>query len=275
MRFPKRVTIYCLAALHFHAVSQSYRGRESTYRALCDVDLAAAQGRFVSVVGPSGCGKSTLLQVAAGLLTPDAGRLEVFGEELKGINTRAGVMFQQDALLAWKTVAENIALSLIFQGVRKSDAVHKAGDWILRVGLQGFGASYPYQLSGGMRKRVALAQCWMRNPDIVLMDEPFSALDVHTRMRMESLILDLWQGSGKTVLFVTHDLEEAIALSDEVAVMTAGPGSRVLRVHKVGLPRPRNLLDIRTEPGFGDLYRTIWQDLRGEVLASYERRNKV
>ncbi len=194
----------------------------------------------------------------------------MFGEPLAAINRRASYMFQQDALLPWKNVLDNITLGLDFQGKDVAGAKALGRDWIKRVGLDGFAESFPYQLSGGMRKRVAMAQSWIVDPDIVLMDEPFGALDVHTRLRMESEILALWTGSGKTVLFITHDLEEAIALSDEVVVLSAGPGSTIVARHRVDLPRPRNLIDLKTDPGFTRLYSTIWSGLRSEVLKSYE-----
>ena len=183
-------------------------------------------------------------------------------------------MFQQDALLPWKTVEENIALGLQFRRRPYREALAEANNWIRRVGLDGFSGRFPYQLSGGMRKRVAMAQCWIVDPDIVLMDEPFGALDVHTRHRMEGEILDLWAESRKTVLFITHDLEEAIALSDQVVVLSSGPASSVVARHDVDLPRPRNLLDLKTDPRFTELYRIIWSDLRKEVLRSYERNHE-
>jgi NitT/TauT family transport system ATP-binding protein len=254
-----------LTAIRFEGVSKQFGG----YTAIQNVDLDVSAGAFVSVVGPSGCGKSTLLNLAAGLTTPSAGSVSIFGELLNGLNRRAGYMFQQDALLPWKTVAGNVALGLRFRNA--PDAESQARDWIARVGLQNFADAYPSQLSGGMRKRVAMAQSWIVNPDILLMDEPFSALDVHTRLRMESELLALWTASPKTVLFVTHDLEEALALADEVVVLSAGPASRVVNRYAVDLPRPRDLIDIRTEPRFAELYRQIWADLRQEVLASYER----
>ncbi|MBK5291729.1 MAG: ABC transporter ATP-binding protein [Acidobacteriia bacterium] len=241
------------------------------HTALEGVSFDACAGTFLSVVGPSGCGKSTLLHIAAGLLQPTRGSVFVFGQRLDGVNHRASYMFQQDALLPWKNVRENVALGLTFRGRSAAESNQLAAEWIRRVGLDGFGDSYPAQLSGGMRKRVAMAQSWIVDPDIVLMDEPFAALDVHTRLRMENEILDLWAGSGKTVLFITHDLEEAIGLSDEVAVLSVGPGSRIIARHKVDLARPRNLLDIRTESRFQELYKTIWSGLRQEVLRSYER----
>ena len=247
--------------------------RFAGYSALEDITFDVNPGRFVSIVGPSGCGKSTLLNMIAGLLAPSSGVVEVFGDPLAGINRRASYMFQQDALLPWKTVLGNIQLGLTFRGQTGPDAAGEAKAWIERVGLQGFGDRYPHQLSGGMRKRVAMAQCWIVKPDLVLMDEPFAALDVHTRLRMEGEILGLWAGSGETVIFVTHDLEEAIALSDEVILLSAGPGSRLVGRYPVDLARPRNLIDIRMEPRFNELFRAIWSDLREEVLKSYERNN--
>ena len=252
----------------------SFRGvtkRFDTYTAVSGITLDVDEGRFVSIVGPSGCGKSTLLNMAAGLAAPTEGEVLVFGEPLRGINTQASYMFQQDALLPWKTVRENIELGLLLRGVSKEAAAESAIAWVKRAGLDGFAGSYPYQLSGGMRKRAAMAQSWIVDPRMVLMDEPFSALDVHTRHRMESAVLDIWSGSAKTVLFVTHDLEEAISLSDQVVVLSAGPASGIVGCYDVGLPRPRDLLDIKTEPAFQSLYKLIWTDLREEVLRSYER----
>jgi len=254
----------CVNALEFENVSKRF----GDYAALDTIGLEVPAGTFVSVVGPSGCGKSTLLNVAAGLLEPSRGSIRVFGEELRGLNRRAAYMFQQDALLPWKTVRANIALALTFRGI---DAAAKTKEWITRIGLDGFADSYPAQLSGGMRKRVAMAQSWIADPDLLLMDEPFSALDVHTRLRMESELLELWTSSKKTILFVTHDLEEAIAMSDEVVVLSAGPASHIVNRYAVDLARPRDLINIRTDPRFHDLYRTIWTELREEVLASYAR----
>ncbi len=259
------------AAVSLRGLTQRFRSAAGSYIAIQDIDLDVRPGCFVSLVGPSGCGKSTVLNLVAGLTIPTEGTVEVFGEPLRGLNRRASYMFQQDALLPWKTVLDNVLLGLTLRGRDGAEGQALGRDWVRRVGLPGFENAYPHQLSGGMRKRVAMAQSWIVDPDLMLMDEPFGALDVHTRQRMESEILDLWAGSGKTVLFITHDLEEAIALSDEVAVMSAGPGSRIVARHQVDLSRPRHLLDIKTEPRFGELYRTIWSDLRQEVLKSYER----
>ena len=245
--------------------------RFSGYTAVQDITFDVATARFVSIVGPSGCGKSTVLNMIGGLLAPSSGVVEIFGEPLAGINRRASYMFQQDALLPWKTVLGNIQFGLDLRGRDRDAAREHATAWIERVGLDGFADRYPYQLSGGMRKRVAMAQAWIVNPDLLLMDEPFGALDVHTRMRMESEILGLWTESKQTVIFVTHDLEEAISLADEVFVLSAGPASRLVGRYAVDLARPRDLIDIKLEPRFHELYRSIWSDLRQEVLKSYER----
>ena len=256
-----------MSAIRFERVTKRF----GAYTAVENIDLEVRPESFVCVVGPSGCGKSTLLNLAAGLSAPSEGSVGIFGERLTGLNARAAYMFQQDALLPWKSVLGNVMLGLRFRGVPRAEAEQRARDWVARVGLQGFADSYPSQLSGGMRKRVAMAQSWIVDPAILLMDEPFSALDVHTRLRMETELLALWTASRKTVLFVTHDLEEALALSDEVVVLSAGPASRVVSRHTVDLERPRNLLDIRALPRFGELYGRIWAELRAEVLESYER----
>ena len=242
------------------------------YRALEDVSLSIPAGAFVAIVGPSGCGKSTLLNIAAGLLPPSAGSVRVDGTALAGLNRQATYMFQQDALLPWKTVRDNVALGLTLAGSPKTDAHARANQWLERVGLGEFASHYPSQLSGGMRKRVTMAQNWVLNRSQMLMDEPFSALDVHTRQLMESELLSLWDASGdaarRTVVFVTHDLEEAIALADEVVVLSAGPASRIVATHPVPLARPRDLLELRTSAAFVDIYRAIWSVLREEVVRS-------
>jgi NitT/TauT family transport system ATP-binding protein len=240
------------------------------YTALRDVTFSVRPQQFVALVGPSGCGKSTSLALIAGLDAPSAGSVRVRGREVDGIGAGVGFLFQRDALLPWKTVRDNVALPLVLRGVAAPERRARVADFIARVGLRGFEKYYPHQLSGGMRKRASLAQTLVYDPEILLMDEPFSALDVQTRNLMEDELLALWQGSGKTVVFVTHDLEEAIALADEVVVMTAGPG-RVKATYDVDLPRPRNVQEVRFEPRFVALYQATWKDLRDEVLESYER----
>jgi NitT/TauT family transport system ATP-binding protein len=242
------------------------------YTAVRDISLTVPRGRFVSVVGPTGCGKSTLLNAAAGLMPPTEGTVRIDGEPLSGLNKRASYMFQQDALLPWKSVLDNVTLGLRLRGVPARERDDQGREWLEKVGLGAFAAAYPYQLSGGMRKRVAVAQSWIVDPDFIFMDEPFSALDVQTRQLMEDELLRLWTGSGKTVMFVTHDLDEAIGLADEVVLLSAGPASRIVGTYPVDLPRPRDLMDIRTTPQFLEIYRTIWSDLKNEVMKSYERR---
>ncbi|MHA7277908.1 ABC transporter ATP-binding protein [Arthrobacter sp. Hz1] len=240
-----------------------------TYFAVKDIDLKVEPGRFVSIVGPTGSGKSTILNMAAGLLEPTSGSVQSFGEPVIGVNRRASYMFQQDALLPWKSVIDNVSLGLIMAGVSKADAYSESRRWLEKVGMKNFADRYPHQLSGGMRKRTAVAQAWIVDPDILLMDEPFSALDVQTRQIMENELLQLWQESGKAVVFITHDLDEAIALSDEVLILGAGPGSTVVGSYKITIPRPRDLLDIRDDPQFVELHREIWGRLKVEVSKTY------
>ncbi len=242
------------------------------YTAVSDVTLTVGVGEFVSVVGPTGCGKSTLLNVGAGLLAPSRGRVRVFGQPLAGINTRAGYMFQADSLMPWRTALGNVMAGLEFRGVPPGQAREQAQGWLERVGLGAFGDRYAHQLSGGMRKRTALAQTLALDPDIILMDEPFSALDVQTRQLMENEVLSLWAGGSrgrKAVLFITHDLDEAIAMSDRVVVMSAGPASRPIGEFTIDLERPRDVAEVRTEPRFVELHRAIWEVLRDEVLEGY------
>jgi NitT/TauT family transport system ATP-binding protein len=239
------------------------------YTAIADVSLRVAPGEFVSVVGPTGCGKSTLLNVAAGLLSPSRGEVRVFGETLDGLNARAGYMFQSEALMPWRTALSNVTAGLEFRGIAQSEARRLGEAWLERVGLSGFGDRYPHQLSGGMRKRTALAQTLVLDPDIILMDEPFSALDIQTRQLMENELLRLWAAKRKAVLFITHDLDEAIALSDRVVVFSAGPAARLLGSFEIDLPRPRDVAEVRVSPQFIELHRAIWDVLRDEVLKSY------
>ena len=246
-------------------------GGGTPYTAVRDVDLCLGDGEFVAIVGPTGCGKSTLLNVAAGLLTANTGMVEVFGKKLVGLNRRAGYMFQADALLPWLTARGNVAFGLELRGVGRAEAAERAEAWLARVGLTGFGERYPQQLSGGMKKRVALAQVLVLEPKILLMDEPFSALDIQTRQLMENELLDMWSADRKSVFFVTHDLEEAISLADRVVVMSSGPGTSPVAEFTVDIPRPRDVTEIVQSPHYLDLHRRIWDILKKEVLKSYER----
>ena len=239
------------------------------YQAVSQINLDVAPGEFVAVVGPTGCGKSTLLNAAAGLLQPSAGKVGILGEPLRGLNLKAGYLFQLDALMPWKTALQNVAVALESQGVAGKEADERARAWLARVGLRAFTDRYPHMLSGGQKKRVALAQVLIRDPKILLMDEPFGPLDAQTRQIMGNLLLDLWSKDRKAVMFVTHDLEEAISLSDRVVVMSAGPAAGIVGDYRVSLKRPRDIADIRLDKDFHEIHRQIWQTLKVEVQKAY------
>jgi NitT/TauT family transport system ATP-binding protein len=244
------------------------------YTAVRNTTLRIHAGEFVSVVGPTGCGKSTLLNISAGLLAPSSGEVRVFGQPLRGTNARAGYMFQSEALMPWRNALGNVMVGLQYRGVPDSEARAQAQAWLERVGLSDFGDRYPHQLSGGMRKRTALAQVLAPDPDIILMDEPFSALDVQTRQLMENEVLDIWAAKKKAVLFITHDLDEAIAISDRVVVLSAGPGTHPIGEFTIDLPRPRDVAEVRHQPRFVALHTQIWNVLRDEVLKGYTQQLK-
>jgi NitT/TauT family transport system ATP-binding protein len=270
------VTTSEMPALRFDCITCRFADRSrrlESYTAIRDVTLSVGKGEFLSVVGPTGCGKSTLLNVAAGLLAPSSGRLTVFGEELSDLNRKAAYLFQAEALMPWCSATDNIAAGLQFRGVSKAEARAQATEWLVRVGLAAHGDKYPHQLSGGMRKRVALAQALILDPPILLMDEPFSALDVQTRQLMENELLRLWSANRKSVVFVTHDLEEAISMSDRVAVLSAGPGATVIAEFPIDLPRPREVAEIRMTQQFLTVHAAIWQVLKAEVAKSHAQAN--
>lgn len=240
-----------------------------SYTAVAQAALSVDDGEFVAIVGPTGCGKSTLLNVAAGLLKPASGAVRIFGAPLQDLNTQAGYLFQADALFPWKTALDNVAVGLEISGVARAEALARAQDWLTSVGLGAFGNRYPHMLSGGQRKRVGLAQVLIRDPKILLMDEPFGPLDAQTRQIMGNLLLELWTADRKAVMFVTHDLEEAIALADRVVIMSAGPGARIIGDWTVPLPRPRDIFEVRLQPEFHALHREIWTVLKDEVMKGY------
>jgi NitT/TauT family transport system ATP-binding protein len=239
------------------------------YTAVEQASLAVAQGEFVAIVGPTGCGKSTLLNVAAGLLKPAAGSVRIFDRPLTGLNRDAGYLFQADALFPWKTAIDNVAIGLEVAGTPRGEALRSARGWLASVGLAAFAGRYPHMLSGGQRKRVGLAQVLIRDPKILLMDEPFGPLDAQTRQIMGNLLLELWTADRKAVLFVTHDLEEAIALADRVVIMSAGPSARIIGDWRVPLARPRDIFEARLDKEFHALHREIWSVLKAEVLKGY------
>jgi NitT/TauT family transport system ATP-binding protein len=239
------------------------------FTAIEDVNLVVEPGQFCAIVGPTGCGKSTTLTLVSGLDRPSGGGVSVGGRPVDGIARGTSFVFQADALLPWKTVLTNVAMGPLFHGASKKDAHAQARDWLRRVGLAGFEDHHPHQLSGGMRKRVALAAALINEPSILLMDEPFGALDVQTKAIMSNELLALWEQARPSVIFVTHDLEEAIALADRVVVMTVGPGT-VKGVYDIDLPRPRGeVQEIRFEPRFLELHQEIWESLRDEVRRAY------
>jgi NitT/TauT family transport system ATP-binding protein len=250
--------------IELRGATKRFRGSSGILTAVSDLTMNVGAGEFVAVVGPTGCGKSTTLSLISGLEPPSSGEVVVAGQPVRQIPPGIGYMFQQDAIMPWKSVLDNVAAGPRFRGVPRAEARATAGTWVERVGLSGFEAYYPHQLSGGMRKRVALAQTLVNEPTIMLMDEPFSALDVQTRALMQDELLRLWAGTGAAVVFVTHDLEEAIALADRVVVLTAVPAT-VKADFTVRLPRPRDVEEVRLTNAFLDIYREVWECLREEV----------
>ncbi len=232
--------------------------------ALRDVSLTIGESEFVAIVGPSGCGKSTLLNIMSGLLRPKSGKVMLDGSPSLGLTTKIGYLSQTDALLPWRTVLENVCLGLEIKGIPKSKRRETASELIQRVGLSGFENCFPCELSGGMRKRVAIIRILAMDPEILFMDEPFGALDVFTKETLQDDILRLWQATQKTIVFVTHDLTEAITLADRVIMMTARP-STIKKEYEVSLPRPRTAVETRFSSRFVDLQKAIWKDLMQEM----------
>src|SRR3977135_313396 len=245
------------------------------YTAVENARLRIEDGEFVAIVGPTGCGKSTLLNVAAGLLKPASGTVSIFDAPLVGLNRDAGYLFQADALFPWKTAIDNVAIGLEIKGAPRAQALERAQGWLTAVGLGAFSNRYPHMLSGGQRKRVGLAQVLIRHPQIIPTDEPFGPLDAQTRQIMGNLLLELWNADRKAVLFVTHDLEEAIALADRVVIMSAGPSARIIGDWRVRLPRPRDISEVRMEKDFHALHREIWSVLKDEVMKGYAQTSQA
>ena len=251
--------------LAFQAITQDFpQPGGGTLRVLDGLSFDVPAGRFVSVIGPSGCGKSTLLQMAAGLLFPTGGHVSHRGARVAAVNQAVGFVPQQAQLLPWKTLAENVAFPLALRGVGLHERTRRAQAAIARVDLQGFERHYPYQLSGGMQKRAAIARTLVYSPDVILMDEPFGALDAQTRMAMQGDLQDIAAAEGATVLFITHDITEAVLLSDRVVVLSRRP-TRILAQVDVALPRPRDMFEPFAAPGFNDAYESVWSVLRGAI----------
>jgi NitT/TauT family transport system ATP-binding protein len=245
------------------------------YTAVEKANLRVSPGEFVAIVGPTGCGKSTLLNITAGLLAPAGGSVRIFDAPLSGLNRQAGYLFQADALFPWKTAIDNVAIAREIDGTPRAEALERAQQFLTQVGLGAFSHRYPHMLSGGQRKRVGLAQVLIRDPKILLMDEPFGPLDAQTRQIMGNLLLDLWNADRKAVLFVTHDLEEAISLADRVVIISAGPSARIIGDWRVPLSRPRDITEIKLDKAFVSLHREIWDVLKDEVMKGYAQSTKA
>jgi NitT/TauT family transport system ATP-binding protein len=239
------------------------RGAETTL-ALQDVNLTVEAGEFVTIVGPSGCGKSSLLTLVSGLSPPSEGTIRIAGQDIIGTNRDVGFVTQQDNLFPWRTLLDNVAFPLELAGIGHAARTREAKQWIRRVGLDGFETAYPHQLSGGMRQRGNIIRSLIYEPRVILMDEPFGPLDAQTRLVLQALLLSIWETQRSTVLFVTHDLTEAIGLADRVVLMSARPG-RIVRDDRVDIPRPRDIFRIATQPAFRSLYDTIWQELATQM----------
>jgi NitT/TauT family transport system ATP-binding protein len=250
--------------IHGRNVNLTFRPpNRGPVRALHGFDIDIREGEFLSIVGPSGCGKSTFLNVLLGLIKPDSGDLQMHGKPITGPGTDRAMVFQEFGLLPWRTVQNNIELGLELKGMA-ADERHKISSGLIEmVGLSGFDSHYPHELSGGMKQRVGLARALATDPDVLLMDEPFAALDAQTRDLMQVELLRIWRAAGKTVLFVTHQIDEAIYLSDRVMVMTKRPG-RAKRIFDIKLPRPRDY-EMRVKPEFNELKLEIWNTLKDEI----------
>ena len=252
--------------ISFQGVGKTFVSGTNTVEAVRGIDLEVPAGEFVTLVGPSGCGKSTLLNMTAGLMAPTTGRVLYASREVSGINGKVGYMTQNDHLLPWRTIQRNIEIPLEIRGVSRRERAERVADLMALVGLKGFESYYPTQVSGGMRKRTALARLLAYDPDTLLMDEPFGALDAQLRLTLQTELLAIRARLAKTVLFVTHDLDEAIALADRCAVFSARPG-RIVEMIETGLPRERDLLDLRFDKRFIELSHQLWERMTPELKA--------
>jgi NitT/TauT family transport system ATP-binding protein len=250
--------------LSVEKVDKVYETPSGSVEAMREVSLEVDEGEFVSIVGPSGCGKSTLLEIVGGLVEPSGGSVTIAGQAVRGTDPAVGIVFQQESAFPWRTVAENVAFGLEMAGVDKAERRRRAGEMLELVGLSGFGERYPSELSGGMRQRVAIARTLVLEPRIILMDEPFGALDEQTRLILGEELLRIREATGATVLFITHSFDEALLLSDRIVVMTARPG-RVKKIVVNPLPRPRDST-IVSDPEFGRLSGELWESLREESM---------
>jgi NitT/TauT family transport system ATP-binding protein len=253
-----------LSLLSIEGVGKEYHVRGKKVSALDSVDLVVAEGEFVTIVGPSGCGKSTLLNLIVGLLRSSSGRILFRGDAIDGICTKIGYVTQKDNLLPWRTLIENVEIALEIRGIESGARRRRAQELISQVGLSGFEDHYPHELSGGMRQRANIIRTLIYDPELILMDEPFGPLDAQTRIVLQDQLLKLWLASRKTIVFITHDLIEAITLADRVVLMTSRPG-RIKSIESVTIPRPRDVFQIHESQEFRSAYERLWQQLRPEV----------
>jgi NitT/TauT family transport system ATP-binding protein len=256
-----------VALLSIENVRKEYQVRGKKVLALDSVDLTIAEGEFVTVVGPSGCGKSTLLNLIVGLMRSSMGRIVFRGAPIEGITTKIGYVTQKDNLLPWRTLIENVEIALEIRAIEKSARRVQAQNLIDQVGLSGFEDHYPHELSGGMRQRANIIRTLIYDPELILMDEPFGPLDAQTRIVLQDQLLKLWYASKKTIVFITHDLIEAITLADRVVLMSARPG-RIKSIEEIAIPRPRDVFKIHEDAQFRSAYERLWQQLRPEVTLS-------
>ena len=263
-----------MALLSIHGVRKEFLTRGKRVLAVESVDLTIEEGEFVTVVGPSGCGKSTLLNLCVGLLRASSGQILFRGIPIDGICTKIGYVTQKDNLLPWRTLVENVEIGLEIRGVEEKTRRRSAEEWIERVGLKGFEEHYPHELSGGMRQRANIIRTLIYDPELILMDEPFGPLDAQTRIVLQDQLLKLWYASKKTIVFITHDLIEAITLADRVVLMSARPG-RIKSIEQIAIPRPRDVFKIHEDAQFRSSYERLWQQLRPEVTLSESAKGEL
>jgi len=250
-------------AINMEKLTKIFYTNQKKVVALDNIDLSVKEGEFLCIVGPSGCGKTTLLRILAGLEKQTWGKLVIRSKNPEKPLT--SMVFQGDSVFPWMTVKENVAYGLRIKGLPKSERIRIAGRYIKLMGLEGFADAFPHQLSGGMKQRINVARAFVSDPEILLMDEPFGALDEQNRLLLQQELLKIWEGSGKTSLFITHSIDEALVLADRIMVMTAHPG-KVKAIVPVNIPRPRDILSLRSSPNFGALFKQIWELLQEEVL---------
>ncbi|MFY9414629.1 MAG: ABC transporter ATP-binding protein [Tepidanaerobacteraceae bacterium] len=250
-------------AINMEKLTKIFYTNQKKVVALDNIDLSVKEGEFLCIVGPSGCGKTTLLRILAGLEKQTWGKLVIRSKNPEKPLT--SMVFQGDSVFPWMTVKENVAYGLRIKGLPKSERLRIAGRYIKLMGLEGFADAFPHQLSGGMKQRINVARAFVSDPEILLMDEPFGALDEQNRLLLQQELLKIWEGSGKTSLFITHSIDEALVLADRIMVMTAHPG-KVKAIVPVNIPRPRDILSLRSSPNFGALFKQIWELLQEEVL---------